>query len=111
MTDHAPVRSEFPKTQSPDNRFMSTRLIVVLTLLLGAAFTASALVEPSPRSAGGQMQFVAAGETADRPAVADPSAVEDPTVTAAVTHWTAETMTTDRPSQGTYDWQELWLPQ
>jgi hypothetical protein len=111
MTAHAPVRSEFPQMQSPDNRFMSTRLIVALTLLLGVAFTASALVEPSPRSAGGQMQFAAAVEAADQPAIADTSAVEDPTVTAAVTHWTAETMTTNRPSQGTYDWQELWLPQ
>jgi hypothetical protein len=92
-----------------DNRYMSTRLIVALTLLLGAAFTTSALVDP--HRAASERSLYGAGTHVNEPAgVTDPSAVQDREVVASIASWSAETPSEKRPTQGSYDWEELWLP-
>jgi hypothetical protein len=88
---------------------MSTSLIVALTLLLGVAFTASALVDPYRAASERSLYASSASIDTARPDT-DPSAVQAPEVAAAVSNWAAETPSAKRPEQGSYDWEELWLP-
>jgi len=109
MTTQSAESSGLNRPPAQDNRYMSTRLIVVLALLLGAAFTASALVDPH-RAASERSLYAAGGSIAEEQPATDPSAVQAPEVAAAIANWAAETPSANRPAQGSYDWEELWLP-
>ena len=86
------------------------RLTTALLLLLGFGFTASALVESPAPAQPDRSRLVARASIGTPPEVADPASVRSPEVDAAIANWTAEMPSEQRPPQGSYDWEELWLP-
>ncbi len=109
MSTHLHTHASPRRPQAQADR-AGTRITAALLLLLGFGFTASALVEspdPAQRDRGHLTARAVAVEAA---AIADPSAVQSPEVTAAVAQWAFETPAEKRPSPGSYDWEELWLP-
>jgi hypothetical protein len=86
------------------------RLTAALLLLLGFGFTASALVESPAPVQPDRSHLVARASIGAPPEIADPASVRSPEVDAAIANWTAETPSEQRPTQGSYDWEELWLP-
>jgi hypothetical protein len=110
MSTHSYAPSGHPHVAAREKRGIGARLTAALLLLLGFGFTASALVESPTGAQHDRSRLVARSISAEPAAVGDPASVRAPEVDLAIASWTAETPAERRPPQGSYDWEELWLP-